>query len=60
MERARNIKNQTELWTSPSLLSLLQEHVFLKSHNLKLNTTKSILSLILVNTWKHYELSIIL
>lgn len=60
MERVRNIKIQTELWISPSLLSLVQEHIFLKLHNLKLNTTNSILSFILVNTWKHYELSIIL
>lgn len=60
MERTRNIKNQNELWTSLSLLSLLQEYILLKSHNLKSNTTNIILSLILVNTWKHYELSIIL
>lgn len=60
MEGVRNIKIQTELWISPSLLSLVQEHIFLKLHNLKLNTTNSILSFILVNTWKHYELSIIL
>lgn len=60
MERTSNIKNHNNLWTSLSFLSLLQEYIFLKSHNLKSNITNIILSLILVNTWKHYELSIIL
>lgn len=59
MERARNIKIWTELWTTPSLLWLIQMYTFLKYLKVWSQTHKQHSLPYFGKHWKHYELSII-